>query len=231
MLEEDAAATDAVLAGQKGAAAGDRDPGRGAPRHTGRRPFLGTHSSKQSPEPLVPAAAKAGMSPSGRAHGYQGHYKFLALHRAQPRPRADNKRFSSLSHRLCETPSPTTEPRPGAGRKQRSSTQRPPAQNPFLSLCTRTGRFRESHPLRRFSAPCWPESEDEPRVLHTHSPARQHRAVAVPGGAGRVRGADGEARNAEPGGLPGTGRRGAAGWAHDCSPRTGQRSGDRHQTK
>lgn len=106
---------------------GIEDPGRGAPRHTGRRPFLGTHSSKQSPEPLVPAAAKAGMSPSGRAHGYQGHYKFLALHRAQPRPRADNKRFSSLSHRLCETPSPTTEPRPGAGRKQRSSTQRPPA--------------------------------------------------------------------------------------------------------
>ncbi|XP_072696723.1 uncharacterized protein [Canis lupus baileyi] len=111
----------------EGSCSGGQDPGRGAPRHTGRRPFLGSHSSKQSPEPLVPAAAKAWMSPSGRAHGYRGHYKFPALHRAQPRPRAHNKRFSSLSHRLCGAPSSTTEPTPGAGHQQRSSSQRPPA--------------------------------------------------------------------------------------------------------
>lgn len=93
------------------------------PRHTRSRRLLGTHSSRQSPEPLVPVAAGTGMSPSGRARGCQGHYKFPLLHKAQPRPRADNKRLSSLPHRLCRTSFPTPEPKPGAGQKQRSSTQ------------------------------------------------------------------------------------------------------------
>lgn len=93
------------------------------PRHTRRRRLLGTHSSRQSPEPLVPVAAGTGMSPSGRARGCQGHYKFPLLHKAQPRPRADNKRLSSLPHRLCRTSFPTPEPKPGAGRKQGFSTR------------------------------------------------------------------------------------------------------------
>lgn len=81
------------------------------------------------------------------------------------------------------------------------------------------------------SAPCWPQSEDE-TVLHTHARARRpsapsrsrSRSRAAPG---VVCGAGGEARNAEPGGLWGSGQRGAAGRASDCVPRAGQCSGDR----
>lgn len=76
MLEGDTDATDAVFANQEGAAAGKRAQGGGAAPHREEA----THSSKQSPEPLVPAAPGAGMSPSGRARGCQGHYKFPALH-------------------------------------------------------------------------------------------------------------------------------------------------------
>lgn len=42
-----------------------------------------------------------------------------------------------------------------------------------------------------------------------------------------MRGAGGEARNTEPGGLWGSGQRGAARTAHDRFPRAGQHSGDR----
>lgn len=177
MLEEEAATTDAVLDTQERAAARDRTQGGGAAPHR-EETALG-HSferTKQSPEPLVPAAAVTAMSPSGRACGCQGYYKFPALHRAQPRHRADNKRFSSFPHRLCADPSPTPEPKPGAGRKQRSSTQ------PLLALEARLplspafapGQGTSENPtLSGFSTPCWPESEDEPRVLHTHPRARQ----------------------------------------------------------
>lgn len=55
VLEGDADATDAVFAAQKGASAGDRTQGGGAAQHREEA----THSSKQSPEPLVPAAAGA----------------------------------------------------------------------------------------------------------------------------------------------------------------------------
>lgn len=221
---------------REGRQRGLEDPGRGTPRHTGRRPFLGTRSSKQSPEPLVPVAAKAGMSPSGRAHGYQGHYKFPALHRAQPGPGADNKRFSSLSHRLCGTPSPTTEPKPGAGRKQRSSNQRPPAlEGRTLSPARAPGPGASEDPtLSGPSAPCWPESEDEPRVLHSHSPAKQHRAVAVPGGPGRRRACAqrgwGSSLRETPR-SPGHRAERSGGLGSPLSPRAGQRSGGRHQTK
>lgn len=117
-LRGEAATTNAVLDTQERLAARDRTQGGGAAQH--REETAPGHSfeqTKQSPEPLVPAAAVTGMSPSGRACGCQGHYKFPALHRAQPRPRADNKRFSSLPHRLGATPSPAPEPKPSAGRK------------------------------------------------------------------------------------------------------------------
>lgn len=214
---------------REGRQRGIEDPGRGAPRHTGRRPFLGTRSSKQSPEPLVPVAAKAGMSPSGRAHGYQGHYKFPALPDPE-RTTKDSLRFPTVS---VEPLLPPQNPNLVLGENSALLTNvlQPSRAEPFPQLVHQDPALLRIPPSRGLSAPCWPESEDEPRVLHTHSPAKQHRAVAVPGGAGRVRSAGGEARNAEPRGLPGTGRRGAAGWAHHCSPRAGQRSGGRHQTK
>lgn len=124
----------------------------------------------------MPAAAVTGMSPSGRACGCQGHYKFPALHRAQPRPRADNKRFASLPHRLGATPSPAPEPKPSAGRKQRSSTQPLLALEgrPF-SLAFAPGQGTSKNPtLSGLSTPCWPESEDEPRVLHTYPRPGSH---------------------------------------------------------
>lgn len=76
VLEGDTDATDAVFAAQEGAAAGNRTQGGGAAAHWEEA----TRSSKQSPEPLVPASEGAGMSPSGRVRECQGHYKFPALH-------------------------------------------------------------------------------------------------------------------------------------------------------
>lgn len=178
MLEGEAATTDAVLYSQERAAARDRTQGGGAaPHREETAPGHSFEQTKQSPAPLVPAAAVTGMSPSGRACGC--HYKFPALHRAQPRHRADNKRFSWFPHRLCAAPTSTPEPKPGAGRKQRSSTQ------PLLALEGRLplspafapGQGTSENPtLSGFSTPCWPESEDEPRVLHTHPRARQSSA-------------------------------------------------------
>lgn len=128
VLEGDAAATDAVLARPEGSYGGGQNPGRGAPRHTGRRPFLGTLTRANKARNLwCQRPRKPGCHQVAGRTGTRAITSFPALHRAQPRPRADNKRFSSLSHRFCGTPSPTPEPKPGAGRKQRSAAQRSPA--------------------------------------------------------------------------------------------------------
>lgn len=109
----------------------------------------------------------------------------------------DSPRFPTVS---AEPILPPPKPKPGAGLQQRSPTQplsAPEGSTPFRAL-------PGIPPSRGISAPCWPQSEDEPRVPHTHPGARQPiLAVAVAGGAGRVRGAGGEARSTEPGGSPG----------------------------
>lgn len=124
MLEGDAAATDAVLAGQKGGtAAGDRGPrAGGAAPH--REETIPGHSFEQT-KPGTPGASGRESRDVTKWQGARVPGP-LQVSRT-PGSGADNKRFSSLSHRLCGTPSPTTEPKPGAGRKQRSSNQRPPA--------------------------------------------------------------------------------------------------------
>lgn len=129
------------------------------------------------------------MSPNGRARGCQGHYKFLALHRAHTRSRADNKRFSTLPPRSPWNPFSHPRTQTWCWAKTAlfyPTSSSPRGQNPipFPCLRTRTGLFRESHPLGA-SAPFWPESEDRPWVLHTHPQARQpsarSRSGAAPG--------------------------------------------------
>lgn len=67
------------------------------PRHTRRRRLLGTHSSRQSPEPLVPVAAGTGMS--GRA-GARAITSFPYSTKPSPDPARttkDSLRFPTVS--------------------------------------------------------------------------------------------------------------------------------------
>lgn len=154
-----------------GSCGGGRDRGGDAAPPRKAAP-LGTRSSKQSPEPLVPAATGARSSPRGRARGCQGHYKFPALHGAQPRPRADNKRLRSLPLRPRCAPSPTPKPKPVAGRTRRSSAQPPPAlegRAPFAAFATGTGRLGGPHPPRPLGSPPARQGGRAPGPAHAPS--------------------------------------------------------------
>lgn len=234
MLEGDAAATDAVLAGQKGAAAGDRGP-QGGGRHATPG---GDHSwalvrANKARNPWCQWPRKPGCHQVAGRTGTRAITSFPHSTEPSPDPERttkDSLRFPTVS---AEPLLPPQNPNLVLGENSAllPNVLQPSRAEPFPQLVHQDLAHLRIPPSRGLSAPCWPESEDEPRVLHTHSPAKQHRAVAVPGGAGRVRSAGGEARDAEPRGLPGTGRRRATGWVHHCSPRAGQRSGGRHQTK
>ncbi|XP_077860488.1 uncharacterized protein LOC114679037 [Macaca mulatta] len=118
---------------------------------------------------------------TGRA-GAQGHYKFLALHGAQPRPHTDNKRFSPLPHRLRGTPSPTWlwtktalfYPTPSS----------PRGQNPFLRLRHRARELPRIPPSRARSAPCLARVRMSlGSRTHTHPREEQPYAPSRPGAA------------------------------------------------
>ena len=219
--------------GQKGATAGDRTQGGGRRATPG-----GDRSWALSLEQTKPGTSGASGHESRDVTKWQGARVpgplQVSPHSTEPSPdpvrtTKDSLRFPTVSE---EPLLPPHNPNLVLGENSAllPSVRQPSRAEPLPQPLHQDWELLKIPPSRGLSAARWPESEDEPRVLYTHPPARQHRAVAVPGGAGRVRGAGGEARNTEPGGLPGTGRRGA-GRAHDCSPRARQRTGDRHQTK
>lgn len=108
--------------------------------------LLGTFSSKQSPEPPVPAATEEWSPPRDRAGAQmlRAITSFHALNQAQPRLRTDNKRSPALLHRLRTTISPTSEPKPVAGHKQPYTSQ------PSLAL---EGRTLSPSPSNRHQDP------------------------------------------------------------------------------
>lgn len=123
-------------------------PRAGAPRHTKTRtaPRHLLQLTKPGTSLWCQRRLESGSHQErGRADA-QGHYKFHALRGAQPRPRTDNKRSSSLLHRPRTTISPTPEPKPVAGNKQPCSPQASLALegrtlSPSPAFDTRTRRF------------------------------------------------------------------------------------------
>lgn len=163
---------------------------------------------------------------TGRA-GAQGHYKFLALHGAQPRPHTDNKRFSPLPHRLRGIPSPTWlwtktalfYPTPSS----------PRGQNPFPRLRHRARELPRIPPSRARSAPCLARVRMSlGSRAHTHTPGRNsHTRRRGPGRRRACAQRGWESSRLVAGRTLGRGawRKGRQGsW---FPPRTGQRSGNR----
>lgn len=109
--EGEADATDAVFAAQEGAAAGNRTQGGEAAPHREEA----THSSEQSPEPLVPSGRGSRDVTKGQGARVPGPLQVsrTPLNPAQT-PRRQQKTLSASpspqSPRVCGTPPPTSNP-------------------------------------------------------------------------------------------------------------------------
>lgn len=143
MLEGDAAATDAVLAGQKGAAAGDRGPRAGGaaphreetiPGHSFEQTKPGTPgaSGRESRDVTkwqgarVPGPLQVSRTPQSPAQTPSGQQKILFAFPPSLR--------NPFSHHRTQTWC-------WAKALFYPTSSSPRGQNPFPSLCTRTWRF------------------------------------------------------------------------------------------
>lgn len=127
MPEGDADATDAVFAAQEGAAAGNRTQGGEAAPHREEA----THSSKQSPEPLVPSGRGSRDVTKWQGARVPGPLQVSRTPLSPaPTPRRQQKTLFASRPPISPclwNPSSHLEPKPSVERKQRSWTEPPPA--------------------------------------------------------------------------------------------------------